>query len=379
MNIVWISKITMNMPHKTSRLKLSEALIKRGHNVTLYIAKKLGEKNSYPSYVTAIPTIDLPILSGIFYGLIVFFYFPILLKRTKADIIIIDCTKVWIPFVIPIKILRKPIVLDVRTLPVENEKSFFFKSSIYLSKYIVNGITTITPELYETLKDVYTLKCKKVGIWSSGVSIEDFDKPIKKNQLQLNFKNCDFIVAYHGDYDSKTRNIENIIKAISKLDSIIKNKVGVLIIGMPPNKIHDLKELSTKEEIKEQVNILPNIPYNEIENYLRIADVGIIPLSPEHIWWKVSSPLKTLEYLAAGKPIIATNIPFHRKIFEKGNCGILIESSSPEAIAEGITNMYKNKNDLKKMGQEGRKIVEKFYTWNVMAKKVEDFLNELLN
>jgi glycosyltransferase involved in cell wall biosynthesis len=31
------------------------------------------------------------------------------------------------------------------------------------------------------------------------------------------------------------------------------------------------------------------------------------------------------------------------------------------------------------MGQEGRKIVEKFYTWNVMAKKVEDFLNELLN
>jgi glycosyltransferase involved in cell wall biosynthesis len=379
MKIAWISKITMDMPHKTSRLKLSDALIWRGHEVTLYMVKKFGEKNKSGSdYVICIPTIPLPIFSGIFYGLIVFFYFPILLKRSKADIIIIDCTKVWLPFIIPLKILNKPIVLDIRTLPVENENLLFFKISIYLSKYVVDGITTITPELYEILKDDYNLKCKNVGYWSSGVSIEDFNKPIKKNNLVLNFKNCDLVVAYHGDYDSQTRKIENIIQAVSKLDSTIKNKVGVLIIGMPSNIIHDLTELSDKDGIKEQVNILPKIQYNEIVDYLRFADVGIIPLPPELIWWRVSAPLKTLEYLAAGKPIIATDIPFHRKIFEKGNCGLLIESSSPEVIAKAITDLYKNKNDLKKMGEEGRKIAEKYYTWDIMAKKVEDFLNELL-
>jgi len=43
-----------------------------------------------------------------------------------------------------------------------------------LSRYLVDGITTITPELNTILKDSYNLKNKKVGYWSSGVSIEDF-------------------------------------------------------------------------------------------------------------------------------------------------------------------------------------------------------------
>jgi len=93
--------------------------------------------------------------------------------------------------------------------------------------------------------------------------------------------------------------------------------------------------------------------------------------------WHVSAPLKTLEYLAAGKPIIATNIPFHRKIFEKGKCGILIESIKPKVIADAITFLYKNKKELIKMGSEGRKIVEKSYTWDSMAQKIEEFLKTI--
>jgi glycosyltransferase involved in cell wall biosynthesis len=367
----------MDMPHKTSRLKLSEALIRRGHTVTLYIVKKLGEKKPDSDYIISVPTVPLPIFSGIFYGLIVFFYFPILLKRSKADIIIIDCTKVWIPFVIPLKMLKKPIILDIRTLPVENENLFFFKISMYLSKYIVDGVTAITPELYETIKEMYHLNFNNIGFWSSGVSIEDFNKPHIQNNLKLSFINNDLVIVYHGDYDSQTRKIENIIRAVGKLDPQIKNKVGVLIIGMPPKIIHELSELGVKEGIREQVKILPKIMYNEVIDYLQFADVGIIPLPPDLIWWHVSAPLKTLEYLAAGKPIIVTDIPFHRRIFEKGNCGVLIDSSSPEIIAQAITELYKNKNNLKKMGSEGRAIAEKYYTWDIMAKAVEDFCNEL--
>ena len=121
MNIAWISKIEWNMPHKTSRLKLSEALIKRGHNVTLYMVKKLGENITNKNCIVGLPTIHFPILSGFFYGLTIFFYFPILLSRKKVDIIIIDGTKIWLPFTIPLKILNIPIILDIRTLPIDRD------------------------------------------------------------------------------------------------------------------------------------------------------------------------------------------------------------------------------------------------------------------
>jgi glycosyltransferase involved in cell wall biosynthesis len=373
MNIAWISKIEWDMPHKTSRYKLSEALRKRGHNVNLYMVKKFKEKIIIPKNNICIPTIHLPFFSGLFYGLIVFFYFPILLKREKFDIIIIDGTKIWIPFIIPLKILNVPLILDIRTLPIDRDELFSFKVSMYLSRYIFNGITTITPELKGILKNTYNLKNIKIGIWSSGVSISDFDYINKKEIIKRNSKNNEFILIYHGDY-SPTRGIENLIKSISKLDVDLKNKIKLYIIGMPDTKIKSLLKLCEEKLVKDQVHILPKINYKKIAQYLKIADVGIIPLPPEKKWWKVSSPLKTLEYLAANKPIIATNIPFHQRIFEKGNCGILLESASPEVIAEGITYLYKNKDNVVKMGQEGRKIVENFFTWDHLAGKLEKFL-----
>jgi glycosyltransferase involved in cell wall biosynthesis len=375
MHIAWISKIEWNMPHKTSRLKLSEALIKRGHNVTLYMVKKFGEKSFNTNYCVNIPTIHFPILSGFFYGLTVFFYFPILLNRKKVDIIIIDGTKIWLPFIIPLKILNIPIILDIRTLPIDRDKSFFFNVTMYLSRYIVDGITTITPELKNIIKDRYNLRNIKIGIWSSGVSVNDFKNVDLINQ---NFGEKKFTLIYHGDY-SPTRGIENLINAISQIDPLLKNKIKLMIIGMPQSKIKDLSKLAENIGVKDQIDLLPKIEYKKIAQYINIADVGVIPLPPENRWWQVSAPLKTLEYLAAGKPIIATNIPFHVNIFKKGNYGILLESGSPEIIAKGITDLYKNKNDLKKIGEEGRKIVEKFYSWDVMAREVENFLNTVIN
>lgn len=380
MKIVWISKIEWNMPHKTSRLKLSDALRKRGHDVTVYMVRKFGERISSSNNVISVPTIHLPILSGLFFGLVVFFYFPILLKRKNVDVIIIDCTKVLLPFVLPLKILNKTILLDIRTLPIDREDSLIFKFSMRFSRYIADGITTITPELKNILREEYNLTNVRIGLWSSGVSINDFNKTNlnEKSFIQNKIKDRKFILMYHGEYSS-TRGIENIIKAIGRLDSPLKNGIKLFIIGMPKNKIDILSKLSENEGVKEQVDILPKVSYSEIAQYLKIADVGVIPLPPKNKWWRVSAPLKTLEYLAASKPVIATNIPFHCRIFEKGNCGVLIESGSPNVIARGITDLFNKRGELQEIGENGLKIVKNYYTWNIMAKKVEDFLKELLN
>ncbi|MCK5022136.1 MAG: glycosyltransferase, partial [Candidatus Pacebacteria bacterium] len=265
MNITWISKIEWDMPHKTSRLKLSEALIKRRHNVTLYMAKKFGENINNKNCIVGLPTINFPIISGFFYGFIIFFYFPILLSKKKVDIIIIDCTKIWLPFIIPLKILNIPIILDIRTLPIDRNESFFFKVAMYMSRYVVNGITTITPELKNILIDIYGLSNMKIGIWSSGVSVEDFI--IDKNEETIfNKKEShkdNYTLIYHGDY-SPTRGIENLIKAISKLDLHLKINIKLIIIGIPKYKIKDLITLSENQGVKEQINILPKVDYCKI-------------------------------------------------------------------------------------------------------------------
>jgi glycosyltransferase involved in cell wall biosynthesis len=376
MNIYWISKVNNKTLYKTSRFEMSEELRKRGHHVKLITEAYIGEKKTNNEKNFTIPTIPFPILSGFVFGLFIFFWFPLKIRRENIDIIIIDKGNVWLPFVLPLKLLTPRLILDIRTLPI-TKKSIKFKISLSLSKLIVNGYTTITPELKNILIDEYNIKNKLIGIWTSGVSSNFYSKSsnvIKKINF---FRNPEyFYLMYHGSY-SPTRGIENLIESIAELEDSLKKAIKLIFIGIDPSKKSDLIELCKKLNIKDNVEFIPRVEYDDIPFYIDECDAGVIPLPPQNRWWRVSAPLKTLEYLARAKPVITTNIPFHCSIFDKGKCGLLINSSDKVALAQAITIMYKNKDELKIMGEIGRNIVEKYYTWEKSALELEKFIKKM--
>lgn len=376
--IIWISKLSELYHFKTSRLELSNALIRRGHDVKLIMEKKIGEKKSNNKDIIYFPTICNPVLSGLLFGLILVFYFPFIIWREHPDLLMIDETTVWLPFALGLKIFRIPLILDVRTLPVEYRRPIQFSISLHLSKYFNDGFTMITPELRKLLSEKYNLESKKIGIWSSGVSINNFTKLDVNNRIIGNYRQANiFILMYHGSY-SPTRGIENLIKSIARLKDPIRKNIKLLIIGIQQGETFYLSDLCKENGIEENVEFISKVEYKKIPEYIFSSDVGIIPLPPDNKWWHVSAPLKTLEYLAMSKPIIVTDIPFHQRIFEKGKCGVLVKKNTPEILAKAITNLYNNKEKLKEMGKKGRDIVEKYYTWDCKALEVEKFLKKIL-
>lgn len=360
MNIYWISKVKKKTLHKTTRFEMSEELRKKGHHVKLITEKKIGEKKINDENNFYVPTIPCTVLSGFMFGVFIFFYFPIMIRKEKVDVIIFNALNVWLPFTFTIKLLNTFLLIDVRSLPLYKNSKIFFDVSLFFSKFMVNGITTITPELKDVLIKKYGIKNEVIGIWTTGVSEKFFAR-----LPMIDYKNsyvrdpAYFYLMYHGSY-APTRGIENLIESISELDASLKKLVRLLIIGINQNKVRDLTELCVKLHINNQVEFIPPIDYNKIPAYINLCDVGVIPLPPQYIWFSVCAPLKTLEYLARAKPIIATNIPFHRRIFDKGKCGLLIKSSDKKDLAEAITTLYNDRNKLKIMGEMGRSIVEKY-------------------
>lgn len=385
MKILWISNITDETVVKTSRIELANALRKIGHELVLIYAKDIGEKKVINEKSLYLPKSNSTPFSGFIYGLTLFFYLPLLVRKKNFDVIIIDAAKVWFPFILTLILLHIPMISDIRSLPVDKEKSFMFDISLNLSKFFVDGFMTITPELKEVIKYKYKLYNKNIGIWSSGVSIKNFNKTsIDKEITKRKSDSNSFILMYHGGY-SLTRGIENIIISISEIEKPIREKIKFIIIGFSPyepsiypDQLKKLPNLCQSLGLLKQIEFISQKKYEDIPKYISICDVGIITLPVEHIWWQVSSPLKTLEYLAMGKPIIATNIPFHKKIFEKGKCGILLENNNPKEIANAITYLYQNKDKLNEMGKIGKEIVKNNYTWDNKAKEVENFIKTVL-
>jgi glycosyltransferase involved in cell wall biosynthesis len=379
MKIIWITKISEKYNFKTSRIELSKALIRRGHRVYLIMEKKIGEKKTQDKQRIYIPSDTKPSFSSLIFGLYMFFYLPLIILRKKPNILLIDETTVWLPYVIGLKIFKIPLILDVRTLPVDNRRPLRFSISLNFSKYFVNGYTMITPELSEILDNRFNLGKKRIGIWSSGVSMDNFSNTISINnsEIEAHRRSNNFVLMYHGSY-SPTRGIEELIESISILQPYIRKNIKLVMIGIGKENLSYLSNFSQKKGIESNIEFIPNVNYEMIPKYIYSSDIGVVPLPTENISWHSSAPLKTLEYLALGKPIIVTNIPFHQRIFEKGQCGILLEKNTPKLLADSITKLYQNKKKLEEMGKKGKEIVKKYYSWDNTALEVEKFLEKTL-
>jgi len=381
MNIYWITKINKKRFYSTSRFELAKALRERGHHVTLITERKIGEKPHVDNNEIRVPSVPSRIISRFFFGLLILMYVPFIIRKQKIDVVLLDGANIWSPFALSIKLFRIPIILDIRTISTDKEKSLetlYYDTSLNLSKFIVNGVTTITPELRDVLVKKYHISKEKIGIWTTGVSKELLNKPVeqeKTNTITIE-PGCMYLM-YHGTYEI-TRGIENLIESIAELEDPLKKKTRLMIVGIDNIKTKELLELINKVGLNEKIRLIPPVDYQDICLYLDACNVGVIPLSPQYIWWQTCAPLKTLEYLSRGKPVIATNIPFHQRIFNKGKCGLLLPSSDKKTLAEAITKIYTEKDSLIEMGAVGREIVKQYYTWDHSASDLEEFMTKII-
>jgi glycosyltransferase involved in cell wall biosynthesis len=312
------------------------------------------------------------------------FYLPKAIKEKQPDIIIGNFYEY--PGLIVAKLFRNTrLVLDVRASVGKTGISglverILYYTAIKISKYIGDGVTVASPVLKEELC-AHGIDSERVEVITNGVSLDVFD--FKKNianygLLRKQFNLSDrFVIMYHGSL-GPLRGLSQTIEAIASIKSDYPN-IFFFILGSGSKNYEDsLKNLIEKESLQDSVYIHEPVSYEQVPRFLSMCDLGILALAT-FSYPRTSCPLKLLEYLAMEKPVISTDIPFSRAIFEHGVCGMLIPSYSHEHIAAAIESLYERRNSFENMGRIGRDIVEKHYSWNEKAKDLESYLHILMS
>jgi glycosyltransferase involved in cell wall biosynthesis len=151
--------------------------------------------------------------------------------------------------------------------------------------------------------------------------------------------------------------------------------IVLLFVGQGKARIM-LEKLVEKLGLHEQVLITGPVNYEDIPNYLAFANVGILPFPPL-LWWRVSSPIKLMEYLAMAKPVIVTDIEAHRDVLRDCPAGTFITSNKPEEIAQGILKVYRS-HKLHVFEKKGRELVRRKYTWDIQVSHLEKYLRSII-
>lgn len=125
-----------------------------------------------------------------------------------------------------------------------------------------------------------------------------------------------------------------------------------------------LERVVRKLGIVENVRVLG--PVNRVALAAQIAesDICIAPLRrDERNSHQGCSPLKLFEYMAAGRPIVSTDLPCVREIVEHERSALLATSARPSALAEPILQLLKNPELAHSLGRAARERVMLSATW----------------
>lgn len=208
----------------------------------------------------------------------------------------------------------------------------------------------------------------KLMPFPNGVDIESFsNKDGKKIREKYHLGNSKVII-YLGVI-GKVRKLEVLIKAFAKVKEERQN-IKLLMVGDGTGR-KNLKKLTSELGLEDEVIFTGQVHQSEVPNFIAATDIGVSSV-PSFSFYKVSSPIKALEYMAIGKPVVANEEIFeHREVIEGSGGGILVPFSS-EAFACAIIELLDNPERAKEMGKRGREWVVKNRSYEILGRRIEE-------
>ena len=219
------------------------------------------------------------------------------------------------------------------------EKTYYAKTT---------GIFTATPHIQSHLvKEGISYKKTIVLITPIDTS---FFKPQKINRKAYNFSADDFIVCYIGNH-SRLYDLVTVLEAANLLKKYVKIKFLLIGEGEEKEKLLILKrKLNLDNVIFFEVQ-----PYEKIRQLINMSNIPLIPLANIRVTQE-SFPLKAPEYLACGKPVVASISGDIKKYLLDYQAGLIYPSGDLKKFKENILKLYNHPKLVEKMSKNAREL-----------------------
>ena len=108
------------------------------------------------------------------------------------------------------------------------------------------------------------------------------------------------------------------------------------------------------------------VPNRDVPAWIRACDVATIPSPATEFFSYLTSPMKLFEYMAAGAPIVATDLPAIREVLRHDDNALLAPAGDPSALAGALHALLDDPARATRLGARARGDVARF-TWRRRA------------
>ena len=222
-------------------------------------------------------------------------------------------------------------------------------------------------------------KEENVEYFPLGFDPQTFKPMVKDQHLahKLGISDNDKVILFVGTI-YEFSGLENIIQNFETIKSKVK-EIKFLIVGGGLD-FEKIKSLVNKKKLQSDVILTNFKPQHEIPKFISLADVCINSFEINKITDRII-PIKILEYLACGKPVLSTPLKGTIDLLPKEDFGIIY--SQYDSFVENLSELLTNTEKLEELGNKGLDYVIKNHDWNILAesllKKFENLIKDAKN
>jgi len=142
-----------------------------------------------------------------------------------------------------------------------------------------------------------------------------------------------------------------------------------IIVGSGPEAPR-LRALAAHLSVSEQVIFPGSVPWNQVPTYLHLGDIFVAP-SVHDAGNLDGLPTVVLEAMAAGRPVVASNVAGLPLVVTHGKTGLLVPERDPVALAEAVSYLLQHPEIRRRFGEAGRQRVLQELNWEAVARRFE--------
>jgi glycosyltransferase involved in cell wall biosynthesis len=212
------------------------------------------------------------------------------------------------------------------------------------------------------------IRASRLVVMPNGVDLHKFKPQPASAELRRSLGLDGAAVIGFVGWFRKWHGLELLLEAFHRSGLAARN-AKVLLIG-DGQAMADLRDYVAAHDLKEHVIFTGPLPHAQVPPYLDLIDIAVQPAANEYC-----CPMKILEYMALGKPIVAPRQENIQDLLREGEEALFFSPGDAASMADALTTLVNNREGAARMGRKGREAIERRgYLWTENARKVAEMV-----
>ena len=247
-----------------------------------------------------------------------------------------------------------------------------------------DAVVTLSPSMRDELVargvDVDRIHLAPNAVDDSWLTVDDSDRAAAAElRGSLGFAEDDLVVAAVGTLNAY-EGLDVLVQAIGRLAAEAAGSSGrrgptvrLLLVGNGPERDR-LARLAQGLP----VTLLGAVPPDDVRRWLLAADVSCLPRLDLPVT-RLVPPLKPVEAMALGRPVVASDLPPTLGLVRDGETGLRVAPGDPEALAGALRTLADDPDLRRRLGRTAAAHVAATHTWSAVATTYSDLYTQLIH